>query len=78
MKVKKSRLILMHQTHSNKVVKINKSNYKKKIIADAMITKMNGVALSVVTADCVPIILYDIKNEIVACVMLVGKGLFQV
>ncbi len=77
MKVKKSRLILMHQTHSNKVVKINKSNYKKKIIADAMITKMNGVALSVVTADCVPIILYDIKNEIVACVHAGWKGAFS-
>ena len=33
----------MHQTHSNKVVEIKKYNYKKKINADAMITKMNGV-----------------------------------
>ena len=42
-----------------------------------MITKMNGVALSVVTADCVPIILYDIKNEIVACVHAGWKGAFS-
>jgi copper oxidase (laccase) domain-containing protein len=33
----------MHQTHSNKVIEIKKSNYKKKIIADAMITKMNDL-----------------------------------
>ena len=30
MGVKKSNLILMHQTHSNKVVEIVKKNYKKK------------------------------------------------
>ena len=30
MVVEKSKLILMHQTHSNKVVQIKKNNYKKK------------------------------------------------
>ena len=59
MAVKRNKLILMHQTHSNKVVEIKKNNYKKKIIADAMITKMKGFAIGVVTADCVPIIIYD-------------------
>ena len=76
MKVERNKLILMHQTHSNKVVVIKKSNYKKKIIADAMITKMKGFALGVVTADCVPIILYDAKNEIVGCVHAGWKGAF--
>ena len=74
MNVERSKLILMHQTHSNKVVEIKKNNYKKKIIADAMITKMKGFALGVVTADCVPIILYDAKNEIVACIHAGWKG----
>ena len=30
MAVKRSRLLLMHQTHSNKVIEIKKFNYKKK------------------------------------------------
>jgi copper oxidase (laccase) domain-containing protein len=30
--VKKNKLILMHQTHSNKVVEIKKNNYKKKLL----------------------------------------------
>lgn len=77
MGVKKSRLILMHQTHSNKVVEIKKNNYKKKIIADAIITKMKGVALGVLTADCVPILLYDAKNEIVGCIHAGWKGAFS-
>ena len=67
---------LMHQTHSNKVVEVKKNNYKKKVIADAMITKMKGFALGVVTADCVPIILYDAKNEIVGCIHAGWKGAF--
>ena len=76
MNVERDKLILMHQTHSNKVVEIKKNNYKKKIFADAMITKMKGFALGVVTADCVPIILYDTKNEIVGCIHAGWKGAF--
>ena len=76
MNVERSKLILMHQTHSNKVVEIKKNNYKKKIIADAMITKMKGFALGVLTADCVPIILYDVKNEIIGCIHAGWRGAF--
>ena len=76
MGVLKNKLILMHQTHSNKVVEIRKNNYKKNIKADAMITKMKGVALGVLTADCVPVILYDIKNQIIGCVHAGWKGAY--
>ena len=77
MKVDKSKLILMHQTHSNKVVEIKKSNYKKKIVADAMITKMNDVTLGVLTADCVPIIIYDVRNKSIGCIHAGWKGAFS-
>jgi|TARA_B100001093_G_scaffold381179_1_gene366694 YfiH family protein len=76
MNVEKNRLILMHQTHSSKVVEIKKNNYQKKINADAMITKTKGIALGVVTADCVPIILYDVKNKIIGCVHAGWKGAY--
>ena len=76
MDVEKGKLILMHQTHSNKVVEIKKYNYKKKVIADAMVTKMKGFALGVVTADCVPILIYDTKNQIVGCIHAGWKGAF--
>ena len=74
MNVPKNRLILMYQTHSSKVVEIKKNNYRKKIKADAMITKMKGIALGVVTADCVPVILYDVKNQIIGCVHAGWRG----
>jgi YfiH family protein len=77
MRVKSENLVLMHQTHSNKVIEIKKINYKKKIYADAMITKMRGPSLGVLTADCVPIILYDSKNKIVGCIHAGWKGAFK-
>ena len=75
MKVPQKQLSLMHQTHSNKVIVINKKNKNfKKFNSDALITKMKGVALGVVTADCVPIILYDIKNQIIGCIHAGWRG----
>ena len=65
----------MYQTHSNKVIIINKKNKNlKKFNSDALITKLKGIALGVVTADCVPIILYDIKNQIIGCIHAGWKG----
>ncbi len=67
----------MHQTHSNRVIEIKKHNLRKKIIADAMITRMRDLSICVVTADCVPIIVCDTKNEIVGCIHAGWKGAFS-
>ena len=76
MSLKKNNLILMNQTHSSKVVLIKKSvlNFKK-INADAIITDSKNLGLAVVTADCVPIIVYDVKNKIIGCIHAGWKGL---
>ena len=76
MAVKRTKLILMHQTHSNKVFEIKKNNYKKKIIADAMITKMTDVAIGVLTADCVPVLIYDAGSKFIGCIHAGWKGAF--
>ena len=75
MKINLKRLFLMHQTHSNKVIIVNKRNKNlKKFNSDALITKEKGISLGVVTADCVPIILYDVKNQIIGCIHAGWKG----
>ena len=75
MKINQKKLSLMNQTHSNKVIIISKKNKNfKKFNSDALITKLKDVALGVVTADCVPIILYDIKNQIIGCIHAGWKG----
>jgi len=73
----KKKLLLMRQTHSNKVIIINNINKKiKKFNSDAIITNMKGFALGVMTADCAPILLYDFKNEIIGCVHAGWKGAY--
>jgi uncharacterized protein, YfiH family len=74
MKFNKNNIILMHQTHSNKVIEIRKSNLRKNINSDAMFTKEKGVLLGVVTADCVPILIYDKKKRTVGCIHAGWKG----
>ena len=75
MKIKRKKLILMHQTHSNKVIIINNKNKNlSKFNSDGIITKIKGIGLGVVTADCVPIILFDTHNEIIGCIHAGWKG----
>ncbi len=77
MSIKKNNLILMHQTHSNKVIEIKKNNYNKIIYSDAMITRLKNFGLSVVTADCVPILIYEKNNKIIGCIHAGWKGAFS-
>ena len=73
-KVPTNHLILMHQTHSNKVVEINEKNLDKNIYSDAMITRYKKLALGVLTADCVPILVYDKRNKIIGCIHAGWRG----
>jgi len=73
--VSKNNLFTMSQTHSNKVVVINENNKNiNRINSDALITTNRDIALSVLTADCVPILIYDEVNHIVACIHAGWKG----
>ena len=74
MKINSGHLILMHQTHSNKVREINKNNFRRTVYSDSIITRMNHIALGVVTADCVPILVFDKKNKIIGCIHAGWKG----
>ena len=75
MKIDRKKLLLMYQTHSNKVIIINNKNKNsKKFISDAIITKLKGFGLGVVTADCVPIILHDSYNQTIGCIHAGWKG----
>lgn len=66
-------MIFMNQVHSDEV--INKINKKPSFpTADAIITKEKNIALCLKTADCVPLFLYDSKNEVVAAVHSGWRG----
>jgi YfiH family protein len=73
--VESESLFLMNQTHSNKVVVINDNNKNfHRINSDALITNQRNVAISVLTADCVPILIYDEVNKIIASIHAGWKG----
>ena len=76
---KSKNIFLLHQIHSNKLVYINKNfNFnKKKIKADAIITNQEKLPIAVLTADCVPILLYDNKRNMIAAVHAGWKGAFK-
>ncbi len=77
--VKSKDIFLMNQVHSNKLVFINK-NFdfnKKKIKADAVITDQKRIPIGILTADCVPILLYDKKRDMIAAVHAGWKGAFK-
>ena len=77
MSVKINNLVLMNQTHSKKVLEIKKNNINKRINSDAIITKDKGIALGVLTADCVPILIFNKTNKIIGCIHAGWKGAFS-
>ena len=73
--VKLRNLKLMHQTHSNKVILLKKKDKSfKRLRSDAVVTNIKGYALGVVTADCVPIILYNSNNGHIGCIHAGWRG----
>ena len=64
--------------HSNKLVFLNEnSKLKKKIKADAVITDQKKLPIAVLTADCVPVLLYDCKKKIIAVIHAGWKGAYR-
>jgi len=73
-KIKIKQLVLMNQTHSNKVKVVENFNNNLKVDADAMITKIDNIALAVLTADCAPILVYETEKKIIGCIHAGWKG----
>jgi len=75
---KKGHLITLNQTHSSKVVFFNhKREVKNKLLGDAIVTKIPNIGIGILTADCAPILLYEPRKKIIACVHSGWKGSFN-
>lgn len=76
------RFIIPNQTHGTKVLKIDEEYLKldthdainRLYGVDGVITNIPKLFLCVTTADCVPVIIYDTKNEAIAAVHSGWKG----
>jgi YfiH family protein len=77
--------IVANQTHSDNIVIINekKSSWLTKREnhaiedCDALITNQKDIMLTIMTADCVPILLFDTKQKVVAVIHAGWKGTEQ-
>jgi polyphenol oxidase len=71
----KELLITLDQRHSNKVVYFkNQSSVKNKLFGDAIVTKGKNIGISILSADCVPILFYNHKKKIIGCAHSGWKG----
>ena len=73
------KIFLLHQIHSNKFVFIDKKfkNNKKKIKADAIITDQKKIPIGILTADCIPILIYDDSSKMIAAIHAGWKGAYK-
>lgn len=73
MEVGQDALAGVHQIHSAEVVTIN-GEIPKDVRADAMVTRNRGVALSVLTADCQPVLFADPEAGVIGAAHAGWKG----
>ncbi len=69
-------LVSLNQIHSNKVYKIS-CIPKKRLTGDAMITNKRNIAISILTADCAPILIIEKKQKFVGAIHAGWKGAFK-
>lgn len=64
------RVVTVDQVHGENIITVDDLNYRdiRAAHADAMITAVQGIAIGVETADCVPVLLFDPVKPAVAAV----------
>jgi YfiH family protein len=76
LKMSPAKIFTLEQTHSAEVIFIDKtSDSTKPKKGDALITNQKDVVIGVRTADCLPILVYDRKAEVVAAIHAGWRGL---
>ena len=68
-------LFLPSQVHKTRIVHVSRQTTKDQLMeTDALITSEKGICVAVMSADCVPILLFDKKNKVVAAVHSGWRG----
>lgn len=73
--VEPKNLFLPSQVHLTRIVEVSASTTKEELMdTDALITNHPGIGIAVMSADCVPILLFDKKNQAVGAVHSGWRG----
>ena len=76
MGISQSRLVFVHQIHSSDVITIKNKIHTSPVKGDALVTANKKIALSILTADCQPVLFLDKKNGIIGAAHAGWKGAF--
>ena len=76
MGISQSRLVFVHQIHSSDVITIKNKIHTSPVKGDALVTANKMIALSILTADCQPVLFLDKKNGIIGAAHAGWKGAF--
>ena len=69
------KLVMPSQVHKTRIVNVTSSTSKEELMeTDALITSEKGICIAVMSADCVPILVYDQKNNVCGAVHSGWKG----
>ncbi len=69
-------LCFMDQNHTNQVMIVDENNVEQEVFpCDGIVTKLKGVALAVMTADCLPLMMCDEEQQVVAAVHCGWRGI---
>lgn len=69
-------LVTLRQIHSD-VIHVVDSSVHHSLTGDGMITRLPGIALGILTADCLPVLLVDKRNRAVGAFHAGWRGTFQ-
>ncbi len=73
--VQPEKLVTLYQVHSPDVLTIDATTeLQNRVKADAMVTRTPGIALGILTADCVPILFSDPINKVIGAAHSGWKG----
>jgi YfiH family protein len=70
-------VVWLNQTHSTRVQVADGHLQLNAVDADALVTQHRGLAIAVMTADCLPIVLTDAAGIEIACVHAGWRGLLN-
>lgn len=75
MGVDEAHLYFPSQVHKTRIVNVTRNTSKDELMeTDALITSEKGICIAVMSADCVPILLYDTKNNVAGAVHSGWRG----
>lgn len=73
--ISESQLYFPSQVHKTRIVNVTQNTSKEELMeTDALITSQPGICIAVMSADCVPILLYDKTNQAIAAVHSGWRG----